>query len=813
MKQFCLLLVCIVLLSFATAQVKEKGIVESASRSNFIKNTFAIVVGISKYQNIDTLQYADRDAIAFANFLSTKTGGSVAPSNLYLLLNEKATTFHVAEALSDIRNKADSGDRVFFYFSGHGDMEDFSQTDNALLLVYDSPDGNYFGMNSSVLQVRDLKNYFTSLTATNINVVLIVDACHSGNLKGGVAGLQRTTAALYSEWTNEYKILSCQPNQVSVESYKWGGGRGLFSLHLENGMKGLADKNKDGSISYLELWLYIAEHVNISSDGRQIPLLTGDLSKRFLVVDRTELQKLIGSSKQNAPKVTRSNLTSKLLRNEDSLSSISKAVYNSFTKNLSDKNLVLPLSGNAYNNLNSFVSLSPDHTLIPEMRVNLARALMERFDAIVSPIMKGHQSVSSRKKCDTAARELDSCLKLLGNRHYLYDNVKARKLYMEAMALTWALDEYEFNEGIIPTVHRAILLLEESEKLQPNAPYTISALGSRYFYVSEFEKAFEKFQKYLNLRPNDLYSRYSYGRLLSKLKQYRQAAELFEKLTAELPGEFEFHYELFDAYFKSGNFHAALSQTDSILRHFDTANAYLMKGQYYSQRNNLDSSVFYYRLAKKALNDTCNTCDNNMGYDYTMNRQLDKAKYYFDQMIKIDENDPFANFNLGMIEALKGNFRAAIKKFDQSLNINIRGDGFQTHFEVFYNKRYRDTLSENFKNFSNSVFNFSLQYACYSYRAYCMLRDPTLRDNVEMVETAFQELNYFKEYEIFNRYHYACYKSLKKESLAALKSLEEALKGGFGYYFMLANDSDLDYIRNEPDFKALLRKYFPNEKN
>jgi len=42
----------------------------------------------------------------------------------------------------------------------------------------------------------------------------------------------------------------------------------------------------------------------------------------------------------------------------------------------------------------------------------------------------------------------------------------------------------------------------------------------------------------------------------------------------------------------------------------------------------------------------------------------------------------------------------------------------------------------------------------------------------------------------------------------ALESLEKSLKLGFGSYFQLMNDADLDFIRQLPEFKALLRQYF-----
>lgn len=150
-------------------------------------------------------------------------------------------------------------------------MEDLTQIENGLLLLYNSPNGNYFGMKDDVLEILDLKRYLSPLSEKGVEMIFIVDACHSGNLNGGIKGIERTASALASSWGKEYKILSCQPNQLSLESTEWGGGRGLFSLHLEEGMKGLADRNNDSKVSFSELERYIKDNVETYSEEKQIP--------------------------------------------------------------------------------------------------------------------------------------------------------------------------------------------------------------------------------------------------------------------------------------------------------------------------------------------------------------------------------------------------------------------------------------------------------------------------------------------------------------------------------------------------------------
>lgn len=186
--------------------------------------TYAIIVGISKYKEVPSLQFAHRDAQAFEALLKSPAGGKVPSENIELFLDQDATRNNVADAISVTARKAKSGDRVYFFFAGHGDMEDLTQIENGLLLLHNSPNGNYFGMKDDVLELLDLKRYLSPLSQRGIEMIFIVDACHSGNLKGGVEGLQLTTQALATAWGKEYKILSCQPNQLSQEGSQWGVG-------------------------------------------------------------------------------------------------------------------------------------------------------------------------------------------------------------------------------------------------------------------------------------------------------------------------------------------------------------------------------------------------------------------------------------------------------------------------------------------------------------------------------------------------------------------------------------------------------------
>ena len=773
-------------------------------------NTYAIIVGISDYKVVPDLQYAHKDAQAFEDFLLTDGGGKIPKINIETFLNENATRNNVGDAISVIARKVKPADRVYFFFAGHGDMEDLTQIENGLLLLYNSPNGNYFGMNDDVLEILDLKRYLSPLAQRGVEMIFIVDACHSGNLKGGVEGVQQTASALASSWGKEYKILSCQPNQLSLESSEWGGGRGLFSLQLEEGLKGLADKNNDGKVSFAELQRYITDNVATYSEDKQIPVVSGDLSKSFVKVDPVILAALKKQKAGNYPMLAVANTKGNEEKYIDSLDPAGKKIYLAFKKNMEDKKLILPKDTNALKEYKAFIKKYPNNPLAATMRRNLATSLNERFNTIAGPLLKGETSYSTKAECYHAAAELDSCLRLLGEQHYMYSNLKARKLFMDAMALTWALSESEYNISLKPTVEKAVQLLEQSEALEPNAAYTLTALGERYFYVYEYDKAFSKFQKYLDLRPNDFYSQYSLARLYIKLKQYDKAEPLLKKLIREKPEIGILHTQLYDAYFRGGKYTEALAYAKKITDSVDILTGLFTTGIFYSQTGNIDSAVHYYQFAKTSAG--CTVCDNNLGQIYFVNNKIDSARKYFNLSMAADSSNAFPHFNLATIDAINGDYRSAINGFAKSIDYSPSfTEAFVTHLDLYFGKSYTITDSSQYREFRDKSFQFDMQYAGYMSVLYCFIRDTVLFSSTAGFDYIFPEMFNYKDHDVFTWYHHACYKALKKDKMAALESLEKSLKLGFGTYFMLASDNDLAFIRDAPEFKNLIQKYFPQE--
>ncbi len=70
-------------------------------------------------------------------------------------------------------------------------------------------------------------------------------------------------------------ISASDDRQLSVESAKFGGGHGVFTHYLLEGLKGAADYNKDGTVTLGELIPYLSENVRRQTLNAQSPTVAG----------------------------------------------------------------------------------------------------------------------------------------------------------------------------------------------------------------------------------------------------------------------------------------------------------------------------------------------------------------------------------------------------------------------------------------------------------------------------------------------------------------------------------------------------------
>ena len=246
---------------------------------------WAVVVGLSTYRDhrIPALRYGDSDAAAFHEWLVSEEGGGLAPARTKLLLNENATAGALKDALFNWLGQALKEDLVIVYFAGHGSPQSPEAPDNLFLLLHDT---DYSNIAATAFPMWDVETALKRFIRAR-KIIVMADACHSGGVgqdfdisrradRGAkVNPIAEQLQALSAAGDGICIISASDVNQFSQEGEQWGGGRGVFTHFLIEGLKGEADYNRDGRATLGELIPYLSEQVRRATKNAQSPTVSG----------------------------------------------------------------------------------------------------------------------------------------------------------------------------------------------------------------------------------------------------------------------------------------------------------------------------------------------------------------------------------------------------------------------------------------------------------------------------------------------------------------------------------------------------------
>ena len=237
-----------------------------------LNQTFVIIIGVSEYPNLKDkkLDYSDNDAELILNYFLKK--GDIPKNNISSFINEEANSRD--EIGQEIRNKllieSKPDDLVVIYFAGHGDVDNDVGKGYLLLNLVKPPSESSYKFNQTIA-LEDIREYMTLASNKGIKTLLFTDACRSGIIISDNINTKQTLTSLNNSWGNSAKLVSCLPNENSIEGSQWGNGHGVFTYFLVNGLKGLADKDNNGIVNYKELKYYVEENVVRETLEKQNP--------------------------------------------------------------------------------------------------------------------------------------------------------------------------------------------------------------------------------------------------------------------------------------------------------------------------------------------------------------------------------------------------------------------------------------------------------------------------------------------------------------------------------------------------------------
>ena len=239
---------------------------DDATSTVDIPRSYALVVGVSRYLNLpasDQLQYPGQDADDIYSTLISPEGGQFPPENVHKLVNDQVTLANLRHELEQwLPDVTKPSDRVLIYFAGHG----FMFNGKAYLAPYD------IDLNHAAATAYPMSQ-LGEVVGSQIKgkwKVLFTDACHSGAITPEPDRAE-VNQSLLDLHTSLFSLTASRDREQSFEGAEWGGGHGIFTYYVVQGLSGAADLNGDGIVSADELAEYVHTNVRQATKGEQNP--------------------------------------------------------------------------------------------------------------------------------------------------------------------------------------------------------------------------------------------------------------------------------------------------------------------------------------------------------------------------------------------------------------------------------------------------------------------------------------------------------------------------------------------------------------
>ena len=695
-RSCCLVMIFLLLLYQATAQdtsaPQTKGVhVQASATAGQAVNgtTYALVVGISSYKKITRLNYADKDAIAFRDFLVSKAGGNVNPDNIRLYLNDSATgsTIYTIGILSWLNKKQlKKGDRIYIYLSGHGDANEGGVS---FFLPSTSDPVDYVA--SGALAISFIKAFIKVAATKGAEVVFIFDACRTNEKGYPNGGIMVNEFVTSDKVTGEVLMLASSAGEPSLEDGHFGDGHGLFTYYLLLGLAGFADSDHDGKVSLFELETWVKQKVfeeahkrnskqrpYFWSDDQSDPVLAYVDNAYFNALAKAnELHSNLMSGDQLI--ASRSNATSKSARIVSDSNVL--ALFNLFSGAIREKHLLGENSADFY-----YKKLQQEYTgssLAEEARYLLANEFIDYAQQKINVHLNGKDisfvnNIKKRMPRDSvgqnpvtnevkelervirvrfgdAAKMMEKAIELLQSDTAYVQTLQTKLWFLQARSY------YDESDSSI-SYDKALRITRQAIKLNPTASYCYNLLGQ--LYRINTNKAIQDsseimFAKAIELTPGWLYPYRNMGNYYLNKMNYEKAADNYKKAIEADSTDAETYNEL------------------GIL-------------SFYVKR--YEEAEFYYKKAL-AIDSLQKYAARNLGLLYSGKNQQALSEKYYLLSIQIDTNYAASYYDMADEFVLKGANAQAEKYYLKAIEKNPRNADYLNNLGAFYNNHDNDSLA------------------------------------------------------------------------------------------------------------------------
>jgi hypothetical protein len=200
---------------------------------------YSISIGIGTYLNLETTKYACEDAEEFHRIMQEVYD----IKSRILLKNERATVAQMKDTIEKTVRNMSEGDRLFFYFAGHG----ISFYDEPRLSCYDS----LKDISASFNTWYSLRDLLKEIERAKINALVFIDACES------TISYKRGNTMFESEYMTVFSAANSNQEAMAEDEF----GHGVWSHYLFSALKGTKEALEENILTCASLQDFLHEMV------------------------------------------------------------------------------------------------------------------------------------------------------------------------------------------------------------------------------------------------------------------------------------------------------------------------------------------------------------------------------------------------------------------------------------------------------------------------------------------------------------------------------------------------------------------------
>jgi tetratricopeptide (TPR) repeat protein len=523
--------------------------------------TYALVVGVSKYQRLSEQQqllFARSDADIFYRYLRSSAGGSVPNENILLITDELGTKANIQSGIeSFLKARAKKNDTVVVFIAAHGVVDETG----AYIVAYDSDPQD---LQTTGLPMASIQQLMENELAHVGRVLVYVDVCRAGTI-GEIRS--NTINVIVNNILNApgeiLGLMGSGPKEYSYESSQFGEGHGAFSYFLVRALCGDADRgdsgNGDGETTVDEVVEYIRASVRSATRRKQNPESIIRIDREALLSKTAECQFEIAGYEPL------SEVEMAAVRSIEVPEGPARRFVAEFDDALAKGEILPETPGSAFlplERLKARLSDTPEDRekyLVLENRLRVA--LEDAGQQVLLRYLSGDDEPQTLRNFQSGALYFRAARERLAPQSRI---LLAKERFCEGRALIFnprhkenprpaleALEEavridpegaYSFNAiGIAyleqepPDFVRATLAFQEATRLARHWAYPRHNLALTYAQVGNFREAIASYQEAMRLAPQFAYLPYNLGLIYQRLHRNSEAEQMY-RLAIEKAG-------------------------------------------------------------------------------------------------------------------------------------------------------------------------------------------------------------------------------------------------------------------------------------